>query len=65
MQLLQRIEPIHALVIHHMAGLTQLQIDHSSAIATMSLRQTHDPVAQIAVSIRRPADNATSSHSSR
>jgi len=36
-----------------MAGLTQLQVDHPGAVTTMALRQMHDLLAQLAVTVRR------------
>jgi len=51
LQLLERIEPIDALVVHAMTGLAQLQVDHSSVVAAMPLNQAHDLFAQLAIAV--------------
>lgn len=39
MQLLKPVQPLDSLVVHALAGLLKLQVDHPDAIAPMTLRQ--------------------------
>jgi hypothetical protein len=43
------IEPIHPLVIHHHAGLPQLQIDHPGSVAPVALGERDDPFFKAAL----------------
>jgi hypothetical protein len=42
MQLLEPIQPLNPLVVHALAGLLELQVDHPDAVASMPLRQGDD-----------------------
>ncbi len=52
LQLLKLIRPLNPLVVHALAMLTQLQVNHPNAIATMTLRKRHDQRAQLCAAIR-------------
>jgi hypothetical protein len=45
LQLFLGIEPIDSLVVHALAGLPQLQVDHPGAVAPMAMRELHNPLA--------------------
>ena len=42
LQLLQRVKPLHSLVIEPLARLPKLQVDHLGAVAAMPLSQRND-----------------------
>ena len=53
LQSLQCIKPIYPLVIHALASLAQLQVNHASAVATMTLGECDDLRTQRHVAIGR------------
>jgi hypothetical protein len=42
MQLLEPVQPLHALVVHVLASLSKLQMNHANPITPMALRQGDD-----------------------
>ncbi len=63
LQLLCRIQPLHALVVHDLAGLTKLQIDHPGAVALVTLSQRDDLLPELDVAIRpRPIAQRARAH---
>jgi hypothetical protein len=42
LQLLKSIQPFNSLVVHALTTLTQLQVNHPNAVATVTLRERYD-----------------------
>ncbi len=53
LQFLQHLEPLDALVVDQLSGLSELEVDRLRAVTAVTLRERHDLLARLRVAVRR------------